>query len=755
PGRSKGNLPPGRGRGSSVSSIVCYLIGLSHVDPIKHNLLFGRFLNDELHSIPDIDLDFPREIREVLIERVYQRYGHERAALVCAFSTYQLRSAVRDIGKTLGIPLVDLDKIARMSDRHGVERLGEELAELPEYADRITNPPWTHLIELAGQLAHFPRHVTQHVGGMIISSSPLTELVPIQPAAMEGRFLCHWDKDSCDDARMVKIDFLALGMLSMVEECLDLIVGNGKEAVDLSRIDFDDSRIYDMICIGDTIGTFQIESRAQIQMLPRTQPRRLEDLIVEVAIVRPGPIVGGAVKPYVAHRQRARTSFLPIEPEYDHISLVPVLQETHGVILYQEQVIEVAMALAGFSAGQADALRRSMTRKRSREAMISLWTQFRDGAIRQGVGVEIARTVFKKLLGFASYGFPKAHAAAFAILAYQSCWLKFYYPTEFITALLNNQPMGFYPSHVLINDARRHGVRVFPPDINTSGVRCQVEDRNGIRIGLGYVRSLGGDAARRMVLEREAHGEYRSLADFVRRCPLSLDAIENLIVVGAFDRFGLGRREALWQVGLFVSPTRFGIGKKVPADQEGHQMALALPVAQDMVALRPMGAWEQMEADYAVLGLSARYHPLGLLRNRLPGQYVTTRQVETLPSGKVIEIAGLIVCRQRPGTAKGVQFLLLEDEVGLVNVVVQPWLYEQRRLTVRGEPFLVITGEVQHQGGAINVVARDVVPLEQARRHYQEISFDKVAMPAARELIDPVDESEALSAIKPNSHNYY
>jgi error-prone DNA polymerase len=751
PGRKFGNLPPGRGRGSSVSSIVCYLIGLSHVDPLKHKLLFGRFLNDELHSIPDIDLDFPREIREVLIERVYERYGHERAALVCAFSTYKLRSAVRDIGKTLGIPLTDLDKIAKLSDRHGVEHLGDELAHLPEYADRVNSPPWTHLIDLASQLAHFPRHLTQHVGGMIISSTPLNALVPIQPAAMEGRFICHWDKDSCDDARMVKIDFLALGMLSLVEECLDLIVYNDKAPVDLSRIDFEDPRIYDMICIGDTIGTFQIESRAQIQMLPRTQPRRLEDLIVEVAIVRPGPIVGGAVKPYVAHRQRARTSFLPIEPEYDDECLVPVLQETHGVILYQEQVIEVAMALSGFTAGQADALRRSMTRKRSRDAMIGLWTQFRDGAVALGRTAEIARTVFKKLLGFASYGFPKAHAAAFAVLAYQSCWLKYYYPTEFLCALLNNQPMGFYPAHVLINDAKRHGVRIFAPDVNQSGVRCAVEDRNGIRIGLAYVKSLSGDAARRIVIEREANGPYQSLADFIRRCPIGPDAIENLIAVGAFDRFGLGRREALWQVGLFIPSKRFGIGKKRPADVRGRQISLALPVEQDMVSLKPMGAWEQMEADYAVLGLSARYHPLGLLRSRLPGHFVTTTDINTLPNGQIIEIAGLIVCRQRPGTAKGVQFLLLEDELGLVNVVVQPWLYEERRLTVRGEPFLVITGELQHQGGAINVVARDIVPLDQARQQYGEISFEKITMPGARNLEDPVN----ISSMAPDSHNYY
>jgi error-prone DNA polymerase len=330
--------------------------------------------------------------------------------------------------------------------------------------------------------------------------------------------------------------------------------------------------------------------------------------------------------------------------------------------------------------------------------------------------------------------------------------LKYYYPTEFLCALLNNQPMGFYPSHVLINDAKRHGVRVFAPDINQSGVRCAVEDRNGIRVGLAYVRSLSGEAARRIVLEREANGPYRSLADFIRRCPVGPDATENLIAVGAFDRFGLGRREALWQVGLFIPSKRFGIGKKQPGER-GRQISLPLPVEQDMVELKPMGAWERMEADYGVLGMSPRYHPLGLLRSRLPAHYVTTTGIEILPNGQIIQIAGLIVCRQRPGTAKGIEFLLLEDEVGLVNIVVHPWLYEKRRLTVRGEPFLVITGELQHQGGAINVVARDIVPLEEARRHFDRLSQEQVTMPAARDLIDPVGAD--LSGIAPDSHNYY
>jgi error-prone DNA polymerase len=748
--RSAGNLPPGRGRGSSVSSIVCYLIGLSHVDPLKHDLFFGRFLNEEMHSIPDIDLDFPREIRERLMERVYEKYGAERAALVCAFSTYKLRSAVRDVGKALGLPLADLDKIAKLSEPRSAKELGRELTRIPVYANRKDAPPWKFLVELTEQLAGFPRHITQHSGGMIVSSTPLCELVPIQPAAMEGRFLCQWDKDSCDDARVVKIDFLALGMLSLVEECLELIVTSGKKPVDLSRIDFQEPAIYDMICAGDTIGVFQIESRAQIQMLPRTRPQRLEDLIVQVAIVRPGPIIGGAVKPYVAHRQGKHRGFLNIEPFYDHPLLEPVLEETHGVILYQEQVIQVAMALAGFTAGQADALRRSMSRKRSRDAMIGLWEQFRDGAKKNDVPLETAKTVFKKLLGFAEYGFPKAHAAAFAVLAYQSCWLKFYHPAEFTCALLNNQPMGFYPPHVLTNDAKRHGLRIIPPDINVSGIRCSVENGNGLRIGLGYIEELGEKPAQAIVLDREANGPYRSLADLVRRVPLSTAAVENMILVGAFDRFGLGRREALWQLGLFIPSRRFG--KQESGKPPGRQLPLALPVSQDHVEMKPMSAWDQMSADYAVLGLSPRYHPLGLLRPHLPSHLVTTVDLEKLHDGAFVRIAGLVVCRQRPGTAKGVTFLLLEDEVGLANVIVYAQLYEERRLVVRGEPFIVIEGTLRKQEDTINVIARTLSPLEGARE-----TFHDLPTPSAEDTIPIVENAPErdLQAVTPTSHNYH
>ncbi|HEY7030528.1 MAG TPA: DNA polymerase III subunit alpha [Thermomicrobiales bacterium] len=751
--RSAANLPPGRGRGSSVSSIVCYLIGLSHIDPVKNNLFFGRFLNEELYAVPDIDLDFPREIRERLIERVHEKYG-DGAALVCAFSTYRLRSAVRDVGKALGLPQPDIDKIAKLSEPRSAHDLSRELDRIPGYAERKDNPPWSYLVELADQLAGFPRHVTQHVGGMVVAAGSLREIVPVQPAAMEGRFLCQWDKDSCDDARMVKIDFLALGMLSLVEECLELMVAAGKEPTDLSRIDFEDPKVYEMICDGDTVGVFQIESRAQIQMLPRTRPRNLDDLAVQVAIVRPGPIIGGAVTPYVEHRQKKRTSFLPIEPHYDHPCLEPVLEETHGVVLFQEQVLQVAMAYAGFTPGEAEGFRRAMSRKRSREAMEALREKFITGAIARHRGTEHpvtraeAENVFTKLAGFASYGFPKAHAVAFALLAYQSCWLKYYHPAEFTCALLNNQPMGFYPPHVLINDAKRHRLRILSPDVNLSGVRCSLDGTNGIRIGLGYVKELGEEPARRIVLEREANGDYRSLADFVRRVPLPTAAVENLIAVGGFDRFGLGRREALWQIGLFVSSQRFGT-KRTTAN--GRQIPLALPVGQDGVELRPMGAWDQMAADYAVLGLSPRYHPLGLLRHRLPAHFVMTADLDRLPHGTEIEIAGLTVCRQRPGTAKGITFLLLEDEHGLVNVIVYPGLYERQRMVVRGEPFVVVTGTLQKQHDTINVICRWIRPMENARQEF-------AGMPA-RDLDDvqprfaPERERE-LATVSPESHNY-
>ncbi|MBI2755170.1 MAG: DNA polymerase III subunit alpha [Chloroflexi bacterium] len=525
--RGGSGLPPGRGRGSSVSSIICYLIGLSHVDPVKNRLFFRRFLNEDLQSVPDIDIDFARDIREELILRVYERYGHEHAALVCNFATYHLRSAVRDLGKVLGLPPAAIDKLARLSEGHGADTVARELGRIDSFQGQADGPLWQHLIDLARQIDGFPRHVGQHVGGMIISSRPLIEMVPVQPASMEGRFICQWDKDSCDDARFIKIDFLALGMLSLVEECLELAWQARGEKVRLEEISYDDPAVYDQICAGDTVGLFQIESRAQIQMLTRSQPRNLDDLAVQVAIVRPGPIVGGAVNPYVRRRELQRALAAQGKtyvPRADHPMLDKLLADTLGVVLYQDQVLEVAIEMGQFTPGQADQFRRSMSRRRSREAMERFKEDFIRGAtaprggqtankhvstpqagVRGADGTKHegpsaaptstarpapgdprpdhgpayegaparsdasgskettpvrpvtraeAEAIFLKLCGFSEFGFPKSHAYAFAVLAYQSAWLRHYYTAEFYAALLNNQPMGFYAPHVLVGRGR-------------------------------------------------------------------------------------------------------------------------------------------------------------------------------------------------------------------------------------------------------------------------------------------------------------
>jgi error-prone DNA polymerase len=699
--------PPGRGRGSSVGSLVCYLIGLSHIDPLKNNLFAGRFLNEEMASVPDVDLDFSREVREKLILRVYERYGQEHVGLVCSFPTYRLRSAVRDVGKALGLPEAELDRLAKLSERRSADRLREEMSCYPEFRARLGAPPWRDLVDLAEQVRGFPRHVSQHVGGMVISSKPLVELVPLEKARMPGRVVCQWDKDSIDDARMVKVDFLALGMLSLVDYCLDEIEARRGVRIDLSRIDFEDPAVYDMICAGDTVGVFQVESRAQMQTLPRTRPRSLDDLTVELAIIRPGPIVGKAVNPYILRRQGKE----PVT--FDHPSLEPVLKETMGVILYQEQVIQAAMAIAGFTAGQADQMRRAMSRKRSREAMAAMWEEFRRGAVNRGVDEKTARTVFDKVLGFAAFGFPKSHAAAFALLAYQSAWLKRYYPLEFTCALLNAQPMGFYPPEVIVGDARRHGVEVLPPDANLSRWRCTVEslpaDGRGeaVRVGLAYVEGVGEKGGRAIEEARDRGGPFRSLRDFCWRTSLRREAIESLVRAGAFDDLGLNRRELLWQLGLVYRPNGHHAAER--------QIPLPLPTAQDEVPLRDLTRWERLVADYETVGFSAHDHPMAVVRPALGEGVLSTAHVEALPDGIELQVAGLVVCRQQPGTAKGFVFLVLEDEYGLANVVVKPAVYLRYRALVRAEPFVVILGRLQRRDGTTNVIAKSFRPLRVPR----------------------------------------
>src|SRR5216117_703427 len=716
--RAQGNLLPGRGRGSSVSSIVCFLLGLSHIDPIANRLFLGRFLNESLASVPDIDLDFPREIREELIRRVYKQYGDEHVGLVCSFPTYRLRSAVREIGKALDLPQGEIEQVAKLADRRS-GGLADELDQLPGFKGRKHAPLWKELCELAEEIAGLPRHVSQHVGGMIISSRPLVEVVPLERAAMEDRVVCQWDKDSCDDARFVKIDFLALGMLSLVEESVELIATLQGAPPDLSRIDFDDPGVFDRICRGDTVGLFQIESRAQIQMIRRTRPRNLEDLAVEVAIVRPGPIVGGAVNPYVRRREeqrRATAAGRRYQPPVDHPLLQDVLAETLGVILYQDQVLQVCQSLAGFTPGQAEALRRAMSRRRSRELMAGFWEEFRDGATARGVPIATAERVFSQVIAFSEFGFPKSHAAAFGLLAYQSAWLRHYHPAEYYCALFNNQPMGFYSLDALGRDAQRNGVEIRLPDVNASDVWCTIEMGAGsgeqgavhsdaVRVGLGFVRDWSEETATGVVAERERAGQFRSIGDFVRRAPpkLKRTAIEHLVWVGGCDGFGLTRRELLWQVGLWLPPeAEHGV------DERGRrQLELALNHPHEGLRFGGLDAAERLLAEYDVLGFAASGHPLSLLRGALPPGVVQSDVLPRLEHGAWVEVAGLVVARQRPETAKGFIFVLLEDEAGMVNVIVRPDVYERYRTAVRGEPLLWVRGKLAKDDGTVNVLAEE------------------------------------------------
>lgn len=717
--------PVARGRGSSVSSIVCYLIGLSHIDPVKNKLYLERFLNEELHSLPDIDMDFPRDIRDELLQRIYDRYGDEHAAIVAAFPTYRFRSAVLDIGKALGLPAPVLAKLNKLGGHFAdATDVAAEMRLVPELRPLIDAPIWRDMVELAGQVAGFPRHISQHVGGVVISAEPLSSVVPIEPARMPGRFVCQWDKDSVDDARFVKIDFLALGMLSAVGDCLDIIEEVHGTRVDLGRIPHDSPEIYASIQEGDTMGVFQIESRAQIQTLPRTRPNNIDDLAVQVAIIRPGPIVAGAFHPYMEYREKQARSE-PVEINYGHPELAPLLEhclgETLGHVLYQDQVLQISCAVAGFTPGQADRLRRAMSRKRSSEAMQAIAEEFYAGAERTGVSREAAKIAFDKMAAFAAFGFPKSHAVAFALLAYESCWLRYHYPTAYFCSLFNAQPMGFYSVEVLTGDAQRHGIEVLPPAINASQAKSWPEFGN-IRLGLEQVKGLGGgwrgrrgakgttrepSVPERIAEEREANGPYCSLYGLVTRAHLSREQAETLIRAGALEEFGLPRRELLWQLGLLTQS---------PRPKSAFQPTLPLPVEQDMAPLPTLAPWHTVAWNYERTGVSAQ-HPMSLVRPLLHEGMITSLHLggvhnpNRLPQGMMVEMAGMVVTRQRPATASGVMFMLLEDEFGLANLVVYTPVQERQRELVRGAPFIIVRGRVDNEkSGFPNIIADRFAP---------------------------------------------
>jgi error-prone DNA polymerase len=722
-----------QGRGSAANSLAAYLLDITQVDPLHHNLLFERFLSEGGHSapgtMPDIDVDFAADRREEVIQYVYDRYGEEHVGMVCNVVTYRARSALRDAAKALVFPpdVIDraaqqiADRAAKALDTRSTIQAAESLPTASRAApgevidldqsseeprpvarafsrEELATLPWQVLSDLLRQMDGVPRHLSIHVGGMIITAAPLVEVVPLERATMPGRVVVQWDKDSVEDAGLIKIDLLSLRTLGVVEEALVHIRAQRGIEFEPADLPLDDPAVYDLLRRADTVGCFQVESRAQAQMLPKLQPERFEDIVVGVALIRPGPIQGGSVHPYLHRRQG-------LEPvTYIHPSLAEALGETLGVIVFQEQVLRVAMSIAGFTPAEADLLRRAMSRSRSQQAMAALRERFLAGARANGLEDPEAEEVWQQLEGFAGFGFCKSHAAAFALLAYQTLYLKAHYPAEFYCAILNHQPMGFYPPEVIAGDARHHGVPVLRPDVNLSQPTCALEQacadganllsgagrpqQAGVRLGLRYVRGLG-EVWQERIVERRASGPYRDLADFGRRARLPRSLVENLIRSGAMDDLGRTRRDLLWALGGLVY------------QEEG--LDIEVPVVP--ASLPALDQAEQMAWEYEILGLAPGDQVMSLYRETLRAQRVlSSGELPSRRNGERVRVAGWAVVRQRPPTAKGHVFITLEDEEGLVNLIVRPGVYERYRDVLRNTPLLWIEGRLQREGHALSVL---------------------------------------------------
>lgn len=677
---------PVRGRGSSVGSLVCYLLGLSGIDPIKYDLVVDRFLNEARleEDVPDVDLDFGRKARDEMFASIFEKYTTSHAAQVCNFVQYRLPSAIRDVGKALGVPPGDIDKIARQMRSRFAHSLEQELSQLPEWKSRLQSPFWQDFLRLTQELVGLPRHLSQHSGGVIISTTRIDEQVPVERPAMEGRWIAQWDKDSVADAGMIKLDLLSYPTLDQLYRGIRYVNERHGKNVTPAAIPLDDPAVYEMIQTGDVIGVVQIQSRAQIQVLLRIKVQCIQDLVIQVALIRPGPIQGGAVNPYIAR-------CIGIEPvTFDHPLLEPVLAETKGVFIYQEQVMGASMALAGFSAGQAEQLRRAMSRKRSREAMEALRDSFMSGARERGVDAQTAAIVYEKVLAFAEFGFPKSHAAAMAETACKVAWLKRYFKVEFYTALLNEQPMGFYSPEVICNDARRHGIDVLPVEANHSRAECTIESDTSLRLGYRYVKGIGESMYSRLD-EEAARGLYASLWDFWRRTHLSREGIENLIRLGAFSFTGLHERELIWQLGTFYQPL-------------SGQQPLPL-IMEDMVQLRSLTQNQRILEDMHLTGIAVRGPAIDLVADQLHEGITPSSVVERMEAGRKVSVAGLVAVRQAPQTAKGFVFHTLEDRFGLVNIITAPKLVPKYRELIERAPALIVHGRIERQERSVNVIA--------------------------------------------------
>lgn len=684
-----------QGRGSAANSAVCYCLGITAVDPSRMSLLFERFLSKERDEPPDIDVDFEHERREEVIQYIYNKYGRHRAALAATIICYRRRSAIRDVGKALGLPPGVIEHLVSelRFDEHG-NPVMDEVPDIPQRTLQM-------LVFLVGHLMGFPRHLSQHVGGFIISQGPLAELVPVENAAMPGRTVIQWEKGDLEALGLLKVDVLALGMLTAIRKALALLSERLPAPMTLADVPAEDPAVYEMISRADTIGVFQIESRAQMSMLPRLQPRNYYDLVIQIAIVRPGPIQGDMVHPYLMRRKGAEPVTYP-GPE-----IASVLSRTLGVPIFQEQVMQIAIVAAGFSGGEADQLRRAMAAWKRKGGLEPFRDKLVAGMRARGYEDSFAQQIYSQIKGFGDYGFPESHSASFALLAYVSSWLKCHHPAVFTCALLNSQPMGFYAPAQLVQDARRHGVQVLPVDVNHSDMDstlvCQ-RGRHGqrsaaLQLGLRMVSGLSAAAMERLLTARR-QGRFVSVADVVRRAALNSRDRDSLAAADAFRALAGDRHRAFWQAaGVEEVPPLFATDAASYGMGEA-QLSVLLPVATEM---------QNIMADYNSTGLSLRRHPLALMRERLDAAgIIAAASLADLPDRQAVRVAGLVTCRQRPQTAAGVTFLTIEDETGFANIVIWSQLADRLRRIVQEAGMVVVHGQLQQSDGVIHVVARQL-----------------------------------------------
>ena len=675
--------PPGRGRGSSVALLVGYLIGISHVDPLRWDLTLERFISEDMSMLPDIDLDFPRAIRDDLIRRVHEHFGQEFAVLTGAVATYSVKGIIQDLGKALGLPKEDLKLLSRQLHSLDGDDLRSEMVGLPAFRDRVETPGWRDLVAFAPQLMHAPRSLGQHVGGMVLSDSPIPEMVPVRAGAMDGRYIMDWNKDSVADANFAKIDLLSLPVLDQIEEALDLIEEREGQRPDLGRLDPEDPGVYDMINEGRSKGIFLLQSPAQLKMGQRLRSRNLLDLAYQVALIRPGVGVQGSAVSQFVERYRHGVSW-----DYDHPLEKRALERGYGIIVWQEQVVQLLTDVAGMTAAEADEVRRAFARPNSEHLIAMHWERFREGAVRNGVSEEAARKIFAKVNGH--YMFPESHSHAFGVTAYQAAWLKRYHPVEFFTALMNNQPMGFYPVETLKEDARRFGVPFLNPDVNRSAARC-APSGDAVLIGLGIVKDVGEASAGALVREREQHGPYRSASDLVRRTGLKPQAVLSLVMAGAFDGVTPNRREALWDAGLGIRPGRNG------------QRAFAIAGDGGVPAFDDFSDEEKMMGEYRVMGLYPKGHVMEFVRPCLRPEVLPAAAVEAVREGDSITVAGWPVARQHPRGKSGTVFVTVEDETGDVQLILWPPVFARFRRELDSR-LIVAHGTVSRWDGTTNVI---------------------------------------------------